>query len=374
MTASCMMVSITNTATGATGTTAPDPVARAEAAFQSGAVRAGMDILDPYWRVLPADPARQAALADLFARYPSARIMALADLRRAAEGFADKAAALAAARQVARAAALGLGGPTPGAPGGPAPATRSTLDELQRTIATRAAEQNRRGTVAWMLTDPYTEVPGLTTPEAETIILDRTLAHARTTPSAETSNAIAAHLGRHPNDAAKIERVRSLMPQLVPTGNGQPVAFQILSPEGNTITVVVQTLSTSPGSAPSVSVSSGHRERESREDLEDRLERQQREFMTRMQQEEEARRRAAERHRRDVEDHNRRQEGLERARRYAEEARQRTEEMNRSYEKQQAEIRRARDEAERRLREERLEREIRLLKEERDAAERRRKP
>ena len=63
MTASCMMISITTTAVAATGTAATDPVARAEAAFQSGAVRAGMDILDPYWRVLPTDPARHLGLA-----------------------------------------------------------------------------------------------------------------------------------------------------------------------------------------------------------------------------------------------------------------------------------------------------------------------
>lgn len=377
MTASCMAASITTTATAATGTAAPDPIARAEAAFQSGAVRAGMDILAPYWRVLPTDPARQAALADLFARYPSARISALADLRRAAEGFADKAAALAAARLVARATALGLLGPAPGAPAGPPPGAPSTPDDLQGLIATRAAEQNRSGAAAWMLTDPYTEVPGLTTPEAEAIILERTLAHARSTRSAEASAAVAAYLGRHPDVAAKIERAQGPLPQIVQTDNGQAVVFQILQPEQNAVTIVVKTLSASPGTVPSVSVSTGYSKpepRQSRESLEDRLESQQQEFMNRMRQEEEARRRAEERHRRDVEFAQRRQEGLDRAKRYAEEARQRMEAMNRSYEKQQAEIRRARDDAERRLREERLEREIRLLKEERDAAERRRKP
>ena len=325
MTASCMMISITTTAVAATGTAATDPVARAEAAFQSGAVRAGMDILDPYWRVLPTDPARQAALADLFSRYPSARIMALADLRRAAEGFADKAATLSAVRLLARAAALGLVGPAPGAPGGAAPATPSSLDELKRMIATRAAEQNRSGAVAWMLTDPYTEVPGLTTPEAETIILDRTHAHARSTRSAEAFAAIAVYLGRHPDIAAKIEREQGHVPQIIQIGNGQAVVFQILQPEQNSVTIVVKSLSTSPGIVPSVNVSSGYREpvsrpsRESLEDLEDRLERQQRDFLTRMRQEEEARRRAEERHRRDVEDHNRRQAELERVRRYNEE-------------------------------------------------------
>lgn len=123
----------------------------------------------------PLSSASRDALRTMTQRNPGISDALVEAFTEEAKRFKSKPEAISLARRWTRAGTMGLIADT-------------DRDRIGQMIAKRAADQNQRGSIPWMLTDEHAQIPGLDTAAAETLIARRTLKHAVASQSPEAAD------------------------------------------------------------------------------------------------------------------------------------------------------------------------------------------